>query len=700
MDAIIGVELSHRFTPIAIREQLAFNKSQTIQALQSLRMHYEEVFIVATCNRLSIYAYGESPQKIIEFLQTFGDYQSYLSVFTSTVTAANNLFSTAAGLESQAIGEHQILGQIKEGLILARQNKTIGPILDELIRTAIFVGKKVRNKTHIGQYSTSLATVAFDLINQHNYLLSDSVILVIGTGNMANLVATILDRTAVKKLYVASHDQNRAEDMAKNWQATAIKMDQLTEILPEVNIIIGGTQGEINLLSENDLGRKSTCKRNIFGENINHPKLLIDFGMPRNFNPILKQNSFIHLYDLDDIKKITYEGLLKRYNEIPLAKEIIYEETELFLKNFQYRKIAPKIAAHQNEVIAIKTEEISWLFPKMGKLSDKQKSLIEKFAYRLTQKLTKSTLLQIKENALERRQNSLKKTIIVGTRGSKLALTQTNFLVDQLRKNAPDYNFEIKIIKTSGDAGQISVLGAFTSALQQALLAGEIDMAVHSFKDLPTEEVTGLSLYPVGEREDSRDVLISRDGKLLDNLRFGAKIGTGSLRRKIQLQHIRPDLNVCFIQGNIDNRLQKLYSGEFDGILLALAGLNRLQKMNEVTQILSHEEMLPAVGQGVLAIEMRQGQQDFLPMIQQLSHLPTVYAAETERLLLKALGGGCNKPIAAFASVQGNEIILSGLFAHEDGSNLTKIQLKGLIKDRIQLAEKMAEQLKQQVEKT
>ena len=204
MDRIVGIELSHRYAPISVREKLALNKQQTSQALKDLKEHYEEVFIISTCNRLSLYAYGDNYLYLENYLQRFGNYSQYLTVLPDTGIAIQNLFSTAAGLESQAIGEHQIVGQIRDALALARKEKTIGPILDEFIRQAVHVGKRARQETNIGKHSASLATVGFELIHQHGYNLADCSLLVIGTGNMANLVNTVLDRDPVKELLVAS----------------------------------------------------------------------------------------------------------------------------------------------------------------------------------------------------------------------------------------------------------------------------------------------------------------------------------------------------------------------------------------------------------------------------------------------------------------------------------------------------------------
>jgi len=716
MDKIVGVELSHRFAPIAVRERLALNKEQTRAAVQNLKKHYKEVFIISTCNRLSIYAYGSSHNEIVEFFDTFGNYRQYLSILPDSEIAIINLFSTAAGLESQAVGEHQISGQIKDALDIGREEHVVGPVLDELIRQAVHTGKRVRMETNIGKFSASLATVGFELIERHGYNFDESTFLLIGTGNMANLVATILDRATIKKLYIASHDLERAQEMATEWNGIAIDMQNIHQALSEANIVVGGTQGEINLLHEETMA-ESKCPRANFALESGGSKLFLDFGVPRNFNPNLKDHKNISLYDLDDIKKITYDGLLKRYDEIPLARKIVNQELDWFMVWLKNRRVAPVIEAYWSNLEELRDEEIKWLLPKMGDISEHQKELLMRFSHRLLRKISSPTIdgikniaqnIHLQDNPINTAKQILdvnnvdifvpKRKIIVGTRGSKLALTQSNWVVEQLKAIQPDYEFETKIIRTSGDDGNIDVVGAFTSALQRSMLAGEIDIAIHSYKDIPTEEVNGLRVIPITEREDCRDVFISKTGKKLKDLPAGATIGTGSLRRSAQLKQIRPDLNYKFIQGNVDGRIQKMESGEYDAIILAAAGLRRLNMIDYATELLDIDIMLPAVGQGILGIETIDKEGYVLDLIKKLRHEPTKNAADAERAFLIALGGGCNLPIAAYAQATKTDITIQGVFATEDGKYFARKKITGKVEDRRELARSLALDLKKEIE--
>jgi len=716
MDKVVGVELSHRFAPIAVRERLALNKEQTVAALEELKKSYKEVFIISTCNRLSIYAFGKSHNEILDYFDQFGNYRQFLSILPDSEIAIRNLFSTAAGLESQAIGEHQITGQIRDALYLGRAQKTIGPVLDELIRQSIHTGKLVRLETNIGKFSTSLATVGFELIKKHDFNINETTFLIIGTGNMANLVNTVLDRTHIKKLYVASHDMSRAKEMAEEWNGEAVDMENMHSALSEANVIIGGTQGEINLLHEETMA-ESKCPRANFALQSGGHKLFIDFGVPRNFTPSLKNDPNISLYDLDDIKKITYDGLLKRYDEIPQAKKLVNVELDRFMIWLRNRKVAPVIEAYWNNLDNIKEEELKWLLPKLDNADDRTKDLLQRFTHRLLRRISNPTIegikniaqnIHLQDNPINTAKKILdiegvdifvpKKKIIVGTRGSKLALTQTNWVIDQLKEIETDYEFEIKIIRTSGDDGNIDVVGAFTSALQRSMLAGEIDLAVHSFKDIPTEGVVGLRIIPVTPRKDVRDVLISKSGKKLMDLPAGAIIGTGSLRRSAQLQQVRPDLEYKFIQGNVDGRIHKMETEDYDAIILAATGLQKMNMIDIATEIFDTDLMVPAVGQGILSIELIDQAGHILELVKKLKHEPTKSAADTERAFLIALGGGCNMPIAAYAQATKTEITIDGIYATEDGKHFEKGSVKGSIDNKITLARELALDLKAKVE--
>ena len=264
-------------------------------------------------------------------------------------------------------------------------------------------------------------------------------------------------------------------------------------------------------------------------------------------------------------------------------------------------------------------------------------------------------------------------SLTIGTRGSQLALWQSQFIKNQLERHFSDIEVCLKVIKTIGDTIQNRSLvglgkGVFTKEIENALLTGDIDLAVHSLKDLPTELPTGLCIAAIPVREDPRDVLITSTGRSLESLPEGAKIGTTSPRRKAQLLYIRPDVRVVDVRGNVDTRLRKLHETDLDGIILAAAGIKRLLKPEIITQFFDTEQMVPAVGQGALAIEVREADDRVEKLVAPLNDHRAAAEITAERAVLENLGGGCQVPIGAYAEHIDGELSLIGAVCHPEGS--------------------------------
>ena len=270
----------------------------------------------------------------------------------------------------------------------------------------------------------------------------------------------------------------------------------------------------------------------------------------------------------------------------------------------------------------------------------------------------------------------------LGTRGSALALWQANWAKAELEKRWPDLEVDLVPIKTTGDKildvplARIGGKGLFTKELDEALLDGRIDLAVHSLKDVPFELPEGIAIGATPEREDPRDAFIS-NGPKLHELKPNATIGTSSLRRQVQLKHRLPSLNIVMLRGNVDTRLKKLDAGEFDAIILAVAGLKRLGRASRITQILDDDVMVSAVGQGALGIVCRSGDSATLHRLQPLDHGPTRIAVTAERGLLRALGGSCQVPVAGRATLTSGKLTIKGLIASLDGKRVITDELTG-----------------------
>jgi len=271
----------------------------------------------------------------------------------------------------------------------------------------------------------------------------------------------------------------------------------------------------------------------------------------------------------------------------------------------------------------------------------------------------------------------------IGTRGSRLALAQSEWVKEQIQLRHPDLRVSLVKIKTKGDKildsplSKIGGKGLFVKEIEAALLRGEVDLAVHSMKDVPADLPEGLDISIFPEREDPRDVLVSPNCRTLSDLPEGASVGTGSLRRAAQILHLRPDLRIVSIRGNVETRLKKLREQNLGALVLAAAGLRRLGLKENIMEYLDPEKILPAIGQGALGLELRREDTRVREQVEFLNHRETELCVRTERAFLKTLGGGCQVPIAGYARYENGKIELSGMVAELDGSGIIRDRLDG-----------------------
>jgi hydroxymethylbilane synthase len=299
----------------------------------------------------------------------------------------------------------------------------------------------------------------------------------------------------------------------------------------------------------------------------------------------------------------------------------------------------------------------------------------------------------------------MKNKVVIRTRGSKLALWQAEWVKSELQRMNPGLEVELNKIKTTGDKildvplAKVGGKGLFVKEIEEALLRGEADLAVHSMKDVPTEFPEGLHLAVICEREDPRDAFIARieNGQFaiggFKDLPRGASVGTSSLRRSCQLLNIRPDLTIMQLRGNLDTRLRKLDEKEFDAIILAAAGVKRLGWAKRITEVLDPEISLPAIGQGAIGIECRTGDSFINKLISPLNHTETSVCVRAERACLKRLEGGCQVPIAAYARLAGGKIVIDGLVGSVSGDRLVRAHFEGRPEEYESLGKTLAEDL-------
>lgn len=294
------------------------------------------------------------------------------------------------------------------------------------------------------------------------------------------------------------------------------------------------------------------------------------------------------------------------------------------------------------------------------------------------------------------------KQLTIGSRGSKLALAQTHLIRALLQSAIPELHVDVKTIRTTGDkltATPLSKLagdnkGLFVKEIEEALLDGSIDLAVHSLKDLPTELPAGLVLGAIPKREDPRDALVAkRPLKSLDDLPIGSRVGTSSLRRETQLRHLRPDLEIVPIRGNVDTRIRKLDTENLSAVVLAAAGLRRLGLHQSIAFVFPADQMVPAIGQGALGLEVRSGDAEVRGLIEPLDDPATGLAVGTERTFLQTMGGGCQVPMGAHATVGEDRVRLSAFVASPTGSTMLRETREETAADATRMAEELARSL-------
>ncbi|MEM0481419.1 MAG: hydroxymethylbilane synthase [Nitrososphaerota archaeon] len=292
----------------------------------------------------------------------------------------------------------------------------------------------------------------------------------------------------------------------------------------------------------------------------------------------------------------------------------------------------------------------------------------------------------------------LSRVIRVGCRRSRLAINQTESVVETLRSISPGLRFEIVPIATEGDEDfkegrPKKGKDAFVKAIEVRLLEGEIDFAVHSMKDMPAKLPKGLIIAAVPPREDPRDVLISRQGKRLSELPEGARVGTSSIRRKVQLLSIRPDLHIVEIRGNVDTRIRKLSELNLDAIVLAFAGLKRLGLADLVSEFLPVQSVLPAPGQGALAVEAMEDDANILQVLERIDHRETRICVEAERAFMARIGGGCDIPVAAYARIEDGRLLLDGMVSLPDSWEIIRLVECGEVSEAAAIGYRLAERI-------
>lgn len=420
---ILGIEVDHKGASLALRERISFRPSEIPAALEALLKgedlegenvlpplcerenrdcaacsyaRYAEAAILSTCNRTGLYALGRCPEPLARFLARRRNVppealRPHITVYENE-SAVSHLFAVAAGLESQVLGEPQILGQVRGAYEEALDLGAIGPVLGEFFRRAVQVGKRVRTETGLGRHPASLASVAVELAGRVHSDLSQLQALLVGTGEMGTQVARLLRKRGVKDLVVTSRDSERATELAREVDGRPVAFERLRDELRRVSVVISATASEGFVLTGSQVTE-------VLGSRNGRPLLFIDLGVPRNLDPDIRDLDSVILRDLDDLKAVSEEGQRRRKLEIPRAREIVREEIEAFMAWLREQRAVPLIKALHQRAEELRREQLDWALPKLGPLSADQRELIEALTRRLTKKLLHAPTEELKSLA-------------------------------------------------------------------------------------------------------------------------------------------------------------------------------------------------------------------------------------------------------------------------------------------------------------
>lgn len=612
---LVLVGLSHKTCSVETREAFSISPERRrllLKAMLSGGLAAEELVWVSTCNRVDLYAVGRKKDceaSLIGFLSDPSLYDANKAggghLYSKTGREAlDHLLNVACGLDSMVVGENEILGQLKDSYYGAKSAGSTGRLTNMLFQRAIGVGKHVRANTKISQGGRSVAFVAVQYAGRIFGDLDKAKVLLLGAGEMAEAAALAFTEKKAA-LTVINRTHAKGLELAAKFSAQCLPWEKLEEAMTDADVVLVSTSAPEPVLTK-DLMTK------IMGLRHGNPVFLVDISVPRNIQAEAGTLSNVYLYNIDDLERIVAENLAQLTGEIEKARGMI------------------------------KT--------KGGEIWDKfsQDSSVDPADF--------------------------KEPLVIGTRGSRLALAQTDIICGLVRKEG--VAIDQKIIKTSGDmfldesAEKLIARdgkGLFVKEIENDLLAGGSKLAMHSLKDLPGELAEGLVVASYLKREDPRDALVTRSGVKLADLPPNPRIATGSSRRRFQIAKLRPDAVFAPLRGNMDTRLAKLDRGDCDAIVVAYAAFKRLGLEKRITQIFSADEVVPAPGQGVIAVEARASDLQTLRLARRLDHARTRICAEAERLFLAELGGGCATPLGAHAELTEEGLLFRVFWSAPDG---------------------------------
>lgn len=768
---VLGV--SHRTAPMSVLDAFAFD-APAVEQLRSRVCAGEYVMgvvVLATCNRVEIIA------DVSGFHGGLADLGSALVDMTSfdwkelaghlfvryETEAYEHLFELTAGLDSMAIGEAQILGQVRTALNEARTAGTLTGDLERAVSRALEIGKRAHTETALDTVSNSLLDTALFAAREHLGEISGARALVVGAGAMSGLAVatlvrsgvsslTVINRTSERALRLIEHAEELAQQLGTDLATsfTVLSEDSLVDEIRHSNLIVSVTGARGTVINTDTVVKAMSSTPEP------HKRAFIDLAMPFDIEHSVADIPHVSLMGLEQLSMEFAQSNLaadsRAVDALAQVRALIRQAMNQVAADKAASKINPTVVALRKRASQIIDAEYTRLVNKLGDdVSQDVQAEIRKSLNRTVDKILHNPTVRVKELALTEtstdyaaalstlfdltaapetselpivkaknhsaNQGAAKnakatsspakstttdgttpvgdhtldvvepegwtRTVRLGTRRSNLARSQSVGVAHDIAAHT-GWRVEIVEVVTEGDVNMTPLAnmggtGVFVSAVRQALLSGKIDIAVHSLKDLPTAQAPGTTLAAVPPRVDPSDVLVARDGLTFDQLPQGAIVGTGSPRRAAQMRAVRPDLDIRGVRGNVGTRIKYVTDGRIDAVVLAAAGMRRLGRLAEVTETLATDLMLPAPGQGALAIECRAENADRDPFDAKLRsgllaiHDETTYrAVVAERAILSRAQAGCSAPIGALANVTERSIELSAVMA-DDAGKLARI---------------------------
>ena len=574
--------------------------------------------------------------------------------------AIRHLFRVAASLDSMVVGEPQILGQLKSAYALAKEHGAVSGFLDTLLTRAFNVAKRVRSETEIGENAVSVSYAAVELAREIFGSLRDKKVMIVGAGKMSELAARHLRRSGATQIFVtnrtprARRGNGASSSTARSWTTRAS-----SRFLPEVDIVIASSGAPHYIIVRDDMKKVLEARRN-------KPMFLIDIAVPRNIEPSVNELDNVFLYDIDDLQKVVETNLQGRMTSAEEAEAIIREEVERMVARLKAREVAPTIVSLQEQLEKLRAAELARMRGKFGALTPEQEQALEAFTQEHDEQ--DRPRAHFRTAATGRRSRTAITSSPPSERFSGWAIEHADHRLARLATGSVAGALDpgpagelgrasrrIEIIHTTGDKitdvalSKVGTKGLFTKEIEEALLAGAIDLAVHSLKDMPTDLPAGLTLAAIPEREDPRDALVGRDA------------GGAGARRARRHQFVAPRRAASRAYGRIWR------SKTFAAIWIrACASWMKASTTPSCwprpdcgawagriasRSCLIPQVMCPAVGQGALAVETRDDGGAAFQIARRLEHAETRIAVTAERAVLASLGGGCQVPIGAYATV-------------------------------------------------